>query len=162
MVREYQEEHLARIGVIVDTDTSAATANHLEAALSLAAGVVGRVARGEAVVDLLVAGEEPQLLAPERNLGALDQVLDLLAAVQSGPVVSAERVFARLVPHLERLSAVIFVALAWDAARAGLVAAIRARGVGCTVFIVGDRSSHDAHATTVAIDAITRGDALAL
>jgi uncharacterized protein (DUF58 family) len=162
MVREYQEEHLARIGVIVDTDAGAATDNHLEAALSLAAGIVGRVARGEAVVDLLQAGEEPQVLAGERNFGALDQVLDVLAAVQAGPSFSAERVFSRLALHLERLSAVVFVALTWDLARAGLVAAIRGRGVGCLVVIVGDRSSQEAHGATVALDTITRGEAVVL
>lgn len=162
MVREYQEEHLARVGVIIDGDTRAATAQHLEAALSLAAGVVARLGRGEAVVDLLVVGDEPQVLSSERAFGALDQVLDVLAAVQSTAPFSAERIFARLLPHLERLSSVVFVALAWDAARAGLATAIRSRGVDCSVLVVGDRSSQDPHGKTVALDAITRGDALAL
>jgi uncharacterized protein (DUF58 family) len=162
MVREYQEEHLARIGVIVDCDVGAATPEHLEAALSLAAGVVARVARGEALVDLLVVGDQPQPLSSERNQGALDQVLDILAAVQPTETFSAERVFARLAPHLERLSALVFVALAWDGARAGLAATIRSRGVSCTVLVVGERSSHDPHGTTVALGAIRRGETLAL
>jgi uncharacterized protein (DUF58 family) len=42
MVREYQEEYFARIGVVVDSDARAATPAHLEAALSLAAGVIAR------------------------------------------------------------------------------------------------------------------------
>ncbi len=162
MVREYQEEHLARIGVIVDSDARAATAQHLEAALSLTAGVVARLGRGEAIVDLLVLGDEPQALSSERTFGALDQVLDMLAAAQPTEAFSAERVLARLTPHLERLSSVIFVALAWDGARAGLAASIRSRGVDCTVLIVGDRSTHDPRGTTIALDAITRGEALAL
>jgi uncharacterized protein (DUF58 family) len=162
MVREYQEERLARIGVIIDGDTRAATAEHLEAALSLTAGVVARLGRGEAVVDLLVVGDEPQSLSSERAFGALDQVLDVLAAAQPTEPFSAERIFARLLPHLERLSSVVFVALAWDAARAGLATAIRSRGVDCSVLVVGDRSSQDPHGKTVALDAITRGDALAL
>ena len=162
MVREYQEEHLARLGLLVDPDVRASSEKHLEGALSLAAGIVARLARGEAVVDLLVIGEEPQVLSSERNLGALDQALDVLAAVQPLEQFSADRTFARVAPHLERLSSVILVLLAWDAERAGLAASIRARGCGCVVFVVGDRSSQDPQATTVALDAITRGEPLSL
>ena len=162
MVREYQEEHLARIGVIVDCDAKASSPHHLEAALSLTAGVVARVARGDAHVDLLVVGDEPQPLSSERNVGALDQVLDVLAAVQPTAAFSAERIFARLMPHLEHLSSVIFIALAWDAERAQLASAIRSRGVECTVLVVGETSSTERHGKTIALGAIGRGEALAL
>jgi uncharacterized protein (DUF58 family) len=165
MVREYQEEHLSRVAVVLDDDVRAAGtlgAERLEAALSLAAGVVARIARGDALVDLLVVGDDPQELATERGPGALDQALDLLAAVQPGAAFSAPRTFARLAPYLERLSSVVFVALAWDAARAGLAASIRARGLDCTVLVVGARDAREPLARTVAADAITRGEALAL
>jgi uncharacterized protein (DUF58 family) len=165
MVREYQEEHLSRVAVIVDIDVRAGGAggdDRLEAALSLVAGVVARVTRTDAVVDLLVVGDEPQELSSEHGPGALDQALDLLAAVQNGPAFSAERTFACLAPYLERLSAVVFVALAWDPARAGLAASIQTRGVDCPVLVVGARDAREPHARMVAVDAITRGEALAL
>jgi uncharacterized protein (DUF58 family) len=165
MVREYQEEHLSRVAVMIDDDTRAAGnagADRLEAALSLAAGVVARIARGDAVVDILVIGDEPQALASERGPGALDQALDLLAAVQPGPAFSAERTFARLAPHLERLSSVVFVALAWDPARAGLAASIRRRGVDCPVLVVGAQEVREPHVRAVAPEAVTRGEALVL
>ncbi len=82
--------------------------------------------------------------------------------MQPTEAFSAERVFARLAPHLERLSAVVFVALAWDGARGRLAATIRSRGVSCTVLVIGERSSHDPHGATVALDAIRRGEMLAL
>jgi hypothetical protein len=68
----------------------------------------------------------------------------------------------RLSPHLERLSSVVLVALGWDDARAAFVAAIRARGVETLVLVVGDRTSRTAQTTMVPLDAITRGEALAL
>ena len=161
MVREYQEEHLSRVGLVVDAD-QAADDDVLEGALSLAAGVVARLGRGDARVDLLVAGSLAQVLSPERNAGSLDQALDVLAAVQATEPFSVARTMARLERHLESLSAVVLVLLAWDAERAALVSAIRARAAACTVIVVGDRTSREPHATIVSLRAITRGEALAL
>jgi uncharacterized protein (DUF58 family) len=162
MVREYQEEHLSRVGLVVDTDVSVASDEALEGALSLAAGVIARLGLGEARVDLLLAGEVAHALSSERNFGSLDQALDILAAVQPSEPFSAERAFARLGVQLETLSSVVLVLLAWDAARAAFASAIRARGAACVVLVVGDRTAREPQRTTVALEAITRGEALAL
>jgi uncharacterized protein (DUF58 family) len=162
MVREYQEEYFTRIGVVVDTDAGAASPAHVEGALSLAAGVVASLCRGEALVDVLVTGEHVEKLSLGRSLGSLDQALDVLAAVKPKPGFAADAMLGRLSPHLERLSSVVLVALDWDDARAAFAAAIRARGVATVVLVVGDRASRTPHATTVPLDAITRGEALPL
>src|SRR6185369_4338423 len=73
MVREYQEEYFTRIGVVVDADASAASPAHVEAALSLAAGVIACLCRGEALVDVLVTGEHLEQFSLGRSLGSLDQ-----------------------------------------------------------------------------------------
>ncbi|HEY3665123.1 MAG TPA: DUF58 domain-containing protein [Polyangiaceae bacterium] len=162
MVREYQEEYFTRIGIVLDTDSDAADSEHLEGALSLSAGIIACLCRGEALVDVLVTGEHVAKLALGRSLGALDQALDLLAVVRAQPGFASERILAQLAPHLERLSSVVFVALSWDDARAAFVAAIRARGVGCLVLIVGDEPARTASATTVPLSAIVQAEALSL
>jgi uncharacterized protein (DUF58 family) len=160
MVREYQEEQLSRIGLFIDAD-KAASNEALEGALSLAAGVVARLGLGDARVDLLVAGPMAQVLATERG-GSLDQALDFLAAVQGTEPFSANRAMTRLERHIETLSAIVLVLLAWDPEREALVAALRARGAACTVLVVSDRTSRQPHGTTVALGAVTRGEGLAL
>ena len=162
MVREYQEEYFTRIGVVVDTDADAASPAHLEAALSLAAGVVARLCCGEALVEILVAGKRMEKLSLGRSLGSLDQALDMLATVRSRPGFTAESVLAILGPELERLSSVVFIALAADAVRDSIASAIRSRGIGCLMLVVGDRVSRTAHATTVPLDAIVKGEELSL
>jgi len=162
MVREYQEEYFTRIGIVVDTDAGAASSAHLEGALSLAAGVVASLCRGEALVDVLVAGKHVEQLSLGRSLGSLDQALDVLAAVRPSPGFGAEAMLGRLSPYLERLSSVVLVALDWDDARAAFVAAMRARGVETLVLVVGDHASRTTQATTVPLEAITKGEALAL
>jgi uncharacterized protein (DUF58 family) len=162
MVREYQEEHLSRIGLVVDTDVAAAGDDPFEGALSLAAGVIARLALGETRVDLLVAGDGAHTLASERNFGSLDHALDVLAAVKASAPFSAERTMARLEAHLDTLSAIVLILLAWDPVRAGFVSAIRARGTDCYVLVVGDRTAREPQRTIVALQAITCGEALAL
>jgi uncharacterized protein (DUF58 family) len=146
VVREYQEEYFSRVGVLVDVDRDAADPRTFEAALSLAAGVVAHLSRGEALIDLLVAGDQLHSLTVGRSLGFLEQVLDLLAAVSPGSPPDPDLLLERLASHLPRLSSAVFVVLAWDAPRRAVAERIRGFGVGCTVLLVtaeGDDASGD-------------------
>jgi uncharacterized protein (DUF58 family) len=159
VVREYQQEYFTRIGVVLDTGTR--DPDQLEVAIELAAGVLAHLSRGEALVDVLVAGENVHELTLGRSLGRLDQALDLLATVEPGPVLSADDVMCRLEPYLARLSRVVLLSLAEDGAKKNrggreeqrhrLVKSIEARGVATTVIVVDDGL----------VRAIQRGESLA-
>lgn len=141
VVREYQEEYFTRLGVIVDCDGTVSKPSQLEAALSLAAGLMAHLSRGEALIDLLVVGESVHPLTIGRSLGHLDQALDRLACVAAGPRLDAERLLSRLAPHLSKLSAVLFVAFTWDDTRRAIAARIERDGVGCQTFVVTRRGA---------------------
>ncbi len=174
VVREYQEEYFSRIGVVVDTAPT--DERRLEACLSLAAGVVARLSRGEALIDLLVVGGELHDLTIGRHLGFLEQALDLLACVEPAkkPVSTAD-LLARLSPHLGRLSSVVLVAPAPDRRtnkpgphpHEELSDRIRGSGVGCTVLLVETESRGAGHPSgpdtrVIGTSAIERGEALSL
>jgi uncharacterized protein (DUF58 family) len=154
MVREYQEEYFTRIGVVVDTDLNAGEAR-VEAALSLAAGVVSRLCGGEAIVDVLLTQEHIEQLSLGRSLGSLERALDVLAAVRAQPGFSSAALLARLGPHVERLSSIVFVALAWDDARAAFVNALRARGVVVRVLALAEHAANDVDVTAVPLAALS-------
>jgi uncharacterized protein (DUF58 family) len=171
VVREFQEEYFSRVGVVVDTDRTVTDPQRFEAALSLAAGVVARLSRGEALIDLLVVGDSVHSLTIGRSLGFLDQALDLLACVEAGAAPTMEALWEKLSPHLPRLSCVVVVALAWDPARRALVDRIRGLGVGCVTILVTEPELEGAGSRgedrrrdlkVVAMDAILRGEALSL
>lgn len=161
VVREYQEEYFTRVGVVVDTSYS--DERRFEACVSLAAGVVACLSRGEALIDLLVVGGELHDLTIGRHLGFLDQALDLLAiAAPSRKPLSADELAARLAPHLGRLSAVITVSTSRDPA---LAERIRGHGVACAALVVEDAAGPappGGDVTPVSADAILRGEALSL
>ena len=165
VVREYQQEYFSRIGVILDTDVSVADEALLDAAISLAAGVVRQLCHGEALIDVLVVGPRVHRLTLGRSLGTFEQALDLLACVEPGAPFDAETLLAECDPHLARLSCVIMVALAWDDGRAAVVDRIRAMGVGCKALVVGEGGSapvRGGEVLYVSRAAIVRGEALTL
>jgi len=165
VVRHYEQEYFTRIGIVLDTDGRVATEETIEAAISLAAGVVAHLSRGEALIDLLVVGDQIHQLTLGRSLGTLDQALDLLACVKTGPRLVSANLAASLAPHLRRLSSVIFVALAWDEDRQALTAQIRERGVGCRVLLVqaeGKPALAAPKLTALSVSAITSSEELAL
>lgn len=166
VVREYLEESFARIGVVVDTAVS--EPRKLEAILSLAAGVVANLSRGEALIDLLVVGERVHELTIGRHLGFLDQALDVLACVapeKKRPL--PEALVSRLGEHLGRLSCVVVIAGAWDGGELG--ERIREKGVGCVTAVVegekaksgnGQAAPRAAGLVVVSVKAIEAGEAI--
>jgi uncharacterized protein (DUF58 family) len=161
MVREYQEEYFSRIGVLVETADP--SGDRFEAMLSLAAGVVAHLSRGEALIDLLVTGDRVHDLTLGRHLGFLEQALDLLACAEArARPLALDAVLGLLSPHLPRLSCVIVVTAAWDGG--ALAERIRGFGVGCTTLVVaGDEpEARGRDMITVRAAAITRGEALSL
>jgi uncharacterized protein (DUF58 family) len=159
VVREYQEEYFSRIGVVVDA--AAPDARRLEAILSLAAGVVAFLSRGEALIDLLVVGDRVHDLTIGRHLGFLEQALDLLACVEVDKKrIEPDRLLRQLAPHLGRLSCVVVVAPSWD--EGALAERIRGAGVACTTLVGGTGGGRAPGVVRVPVEGIEQGEALAL
>lgn len=168
VVREYRQEYFSRIGIVLDTDVAAAPEQDeevLEGAISLAAGIIGKLTQGEALIDLLVVGRTVHSLTLGRSLGTFEQALDLLACVQPGPAFSADLLLQQLQPHIGRLSCVLFIALSWDPARARLAGRIRSGGTGCAAVVVTPEAQPPGPATDlhrVSLAALQRGEPLHL
>lgn len=138
VVREYQQEYFTRVGVFVDTELEATTERGFEGAISLAAGVVFSLSRGEALIDLLVTGDTLHALTIGRSLGSFEQALDHLACVNPGPVFDTQRTLDLLAPYVARLSSVVLVVHTWDGPRQLLAQRLRQSGVSVKTLVVGD------------------------
>ena len=161
VVREYQQEYFTRVGVFVDTDLGATTERGFEAGVSLAAGVVLNLSRGEALIDLLVTGDTLHALTVGRSLGTYEQALDHLACAQAGPAFDRQRTVELLAPHLGRLSSVVLIVHAWGAPRQALARRLRVLGVAVKTLVVGDGAS-TRDVTHVPVDRIEGDEGLTL
>jgi uncharacterized protein (DUF58 family) len=126
VVREEQDEFFVRHGLILDTfvddnDSERVTHELFEEAVAVAASFACEAQTQESLLDLLFVGLEPYCFTSGRGLGAIAQMLEILAAV----VPCYDRPFDSLLPLvLERaslLSGCICVFLSWDDARKALV-----------------------------------------
>lgn len=167
-VREYQEEYFTRVGVVLDCvgteKRSASSDETFEAAVSLTAGVVAHLGRGDALVDLLVTGGEIHALTLGRSLGFLEQALDHLAVAEVDTRVDRTRLLQLLTPYLARLSAVVMIVDGWDEAREAFVRGIEKKGVRVHGVAVGApaKTGGAGPMRTVSIESIRRGEGLML
>lgn len=154
VVREYQQEYFTRVGVFLDTDGTDIPERASEAAISLAAGVVHHLSRGEALIDLLVTGDTLHALTVGRSLGSFEQALDHLACTEPGPVFDCERTLALLAPHVGRLSSMVLVVHRWDGQRQQLARRLTAQGVAVKTVVVGEgtRTRDVSHVTVAELE----------
>jgi uncharacterized protein (DUF58 family) len=141
-VREYREEYFLRVAVIMDTfvpkNASPERAEAFEHAVSLAASVSDCMARQEYLVDLFAAGPSLYHLTTGRSLAYLDQILDILACVESSTTEPFDTIEPELMSNLARISTVICVFLDWDDRRSAFVRKIAAQGSAMKIIIVRD------------------------
>jgi uncharacterized protein (DUF58 family) len=165
-VREYQEEYFTRVGVVLDCVAprrrSARSKDAFEAAVSLTAGIVAHLGRGDALVDLLVTGGEIHALTLGRSLGFLEQALDHLSVAEIEASVDRARLLELLAPYLTRLSAVVMVVDGWDDAREAFLRAVEKSGVRVHCIAVGDSVSAGTPVKTVSVASILAGHGLVL
>jgi len=142
VVREYTQEYFMRVGVILDTDLpkNARSAEHdnFERAVSISAAVSDFMARRQYLVDLFAAGEHLYNLAAGQSLTYLDQILDILAGVESCPRQSFTTLEPELGPLLGKIALVICVLLDWNEARRRFVEHLAVYGVAVKVIVVRD------------------------
>lgn len=143
VVREYQQEYLSRIALIVDTHVPRWRAvnggeDDLEAAISLGAAVADALSRLEYVIDLFAVGPDLYHLQAGRSLAYLDTILDILACIEP----CRQSPFGTLGPALRdqvgQIGSAVVVLLDWDDERAAFVRAVRDLGVAVKVIVVRD------------------------
>ncbi len=140
IVREYREEWLARVGVILDTHApDEASADDFERAVSTGAAVGEFLARSDYVVDIFAAGPELFALSAGRSLAYLDQILDILARVETSEVSDWDQLGGALDEYLSQVTTLVCLMLDWDAERRAFVRRLVESGAAVRVILVRDR-----------------------
>jgi uncharacterized protein (DUF58 family) len=138
IVREYREEYFLRAAVVLDTFTNEKSSESFERAVSLSAAVAEYMAREDYLVDLFAAGPQLYHLTAGRGLAYLEQILDILACVET----SDSEPFAALEPeieqHLAQINTIICVFLDWTDKRREFVARLALQGAALKVLIARD------------------------
>lgn len=163
VVREREEEFFRRVGVALDVEVPPGCEAAFEAALSVVAGAVERLARGDALVDVLVMGDVAHDLTLGRALGSVERCLDVLACAEAGAPFDADVLKARLEAHGPNLSAVLLVTTQWTDAHRKAEAELAAVGLPLrAVCVCREGAPHPEGVTVVTAEAVVRGEAVHL
>lgn len=145
ILREYTQEYYYRVGVVLDTHVRRGArpgeVENFERAVSVCAAVSEYIARQEYLVDLFAAGPQLYHLTVGQSLVSLDEILDILACVESTP----QEPFATLTPEigalLGHITLVVCIFLEWDEARRQFVEYLEQHGVAVKVVIVRETAT---------------------
>lgn len=134
IIKEFQEEYFIRLALVIDVEAANARQEFLlERGLSVAAGIADVLARQEYIIDLFAAGPQVFHFQAGRALAHFDNILEILACLDSGDRLDVAVLERALSSEARSLSAVIFVMMDWEEQRAALVQRLKDMGVAVRV-----------------------------
>ncbi len=136
VVKEHQEEYFCRIAIVLDTFQPQDAA--FEASISVVASIADFFSRSEYIVDILAAGPDVYEVSAGRSLGYLENILDVLACIESCPAPPFRTIGPALFDRLAQLSTVVVILQDWDAPRREFLERVRSAGTAARVIIVRD------------------------
>lgn len=151
IVREFQEEYYCRVALIMDTHVEEYGSNeNFEAAIQLSAAIADALSNGEYIVDLFAAGSELYVFRSGRHTAHFENILEILACLESSPDDTMEIIAPRLRNEIENISTALFVFTDWTESRERLVRMTLESGCKAKVYVVSDAP------TSLSIDSLER------
>lgn len=141
IVREYREEYLVRVAVVLDTHVPKGAKEideSFESAVSLCAAVGDAIALQEYLVDILAAGSQLYHLTAGRSLAYLDQILDILACVDSSPEEPFQVLEPEILENLAQITTIVCIFLDWTESRRAFALRLGSQGAALKAMIVRD------------------------
>lgn len=152
IVREFQEEYLCRIALIVDTFIPPQKNffkfrqknffPDFEAALSLTAALSHKLAHGDYIVDIFAAGPNVYHFKGGRSLAQLDQILDILACIEPNRKNPISELEPTVIEEIAGIGSVMLLLLKWDEPRKKLVEQLQMRGVAIKIIFITEDRDH--------------------
>ena len=175
VVKEFQAEGRSRTAILVDTcersvaaRLSARLTRHdpLEAALSLAAAIIDALSATDRVLELLVAGPQAYRFVSAGRVGYLEEVLDILAAVEPCRDDPLDRLAPILLDEIRTIQSVCLILTGWDERRAALVREVSAWEAGLKVVVIsglgGPAKELPPEVVALSAAAVLQGEVLSL
>lgn len=136
VVKEYQDEHLMRHGLVLDTCCPATDDLRFEEAVAVAASFACTIPDQESLLDLLLVGDTAVHVTSGRGLGSTQQMLEVLATVRPTRRPQFDAVEALIARHRDSLSSCLVLLLAWDAPRRAVIRRLRAQRLPVIVMLL--------------------------
>jgi uncharacterized protein (DUF58 family) len=136
IVKEYQDEYFVRHALLLDTFLDSPDAELFEEAVSVSASFATVIPNQESLLDLMFVGPQAYCFTSGRNVGQVEEMLEILASVQPCTTSGFDSLSNLIRRHAAAISGCVCVFLRWDAERIELINKLRAIGVPCDVYVI--------------------------
>jgi uncharacterized protein (DUF58 family) len=140
VVREFEDEFFVRHALVLDTFNDHPRTDVFEEAVSVAASFAYSVRTQESLLDLLFVGPESYCFTAGRGLARSDQMLEILASVQTCRDHRFLELQDLVLNHVTLVSGCICIFIAWDNERQKFVEKLVALGVPVLVLVIVPRA----------------------
>ncbi len=156
VVKEFQEEYLPRIAVVLDTFVprkpfakslfrrTDGVIPELEAAISLTASLADYLARGDYIVDIFAAGPEVHHFQTGRSLGHFENMMDILASLEASRIEPIKELSPLVLEDIADIGCAAVILIHWSEAVAEFVAELRRSGTAVKLIMVSDSETNEA------------------
>jgi uncharacterized protein (DUF58 family) len=147
VVREFQEDRLSRIALIVDTFIPhekklrnfigiKSVYPEFEATISLTAALADFLSNGDFIIDIFAAGPEVYYFQGGRSLAHFDNILDILACLEPNRKEPIKRLSPTVMEEVSGIGSAVLILMGWDDERESLVKELENSGVAVKIVIV--------------------------
>lgn len=137
VVRELEDTHYPRRGLVVDTFASGTDAEVFEEVLSVAASFAATIDTHESLLDMMFIKSQAHLVTAGRGLARAEKLLEALAAAEPEPGADFDQLLWLVLRHRDELSSCLVVLAGWDPDRREFLCKLAAGGVQGVPLIVG-------------------------
>jgi len=138
IVKELEDIHYPRYGLILDTFPAPGAGELFEDAVSVAASFAATIDTRESLLDLMFIKDEAHVVTAGRGLARAEKLLEVLAAVEPEPEPDFETLARLVLRHREELTSCLVILVGWDEQRREFLAKLRRGSVACAPIILGN------------------------
>ena len=150
IIKEFQQEYLSRIAIIVDTYVPPVNSfqfsflkkprfAELEASLSLCSALLDYLTRGEYVVDIFATGLDVYHFKAGRHLSCFDDIMDILASLEINHQIPINDISSSVIEEISSIGSVVVLLQGWDKEREKLIERLNNYGIASKVIIIGNK-----------------------
>lgn len=137
IVKELEDTHYPRYGLVVDTFAAGERADVFEEVVSVAASFAATIDTHESLLDMMFIKDHAHVVTAGRGLARAEKLLEVLAAVEPEPVADFDQLLRLVLRHRDELTSCLVVLAGWDEPRREFIRKLVAGGVAGIPLIVG-------------------------
>lgn len=137
IVKELEDTHYPRFGLIVDTHATDRDDTRFEEVISVAASFAASLDTGDSLLDLMFIKNQAHRVTAGRGVERAEKLLEVLAGVTAQRNHDFSALSRLVLRHRDDLSSCLIIFNGWDDTRAAFLEVLSHGGVTCVPIIVG-------------------------